>query len=286
MIGFFTRLPVPKTAKDGFTDERYRKAVKLMPLVGLVIGAILTAVKLILSFVEMPAFVDGAIILCVYIFITGGLHFDGLSDTCDGVFSGRSREQSLEIMKDSRIGVFGTLGIFMAGLFYFVMFSNVPAACLIAVPVVGRACCLISASFAPYARKEAGMGSATSREGGAASVISAVISMVGVSFLIVPVYLILLFLDARIPLNEIGVYFLFSSSEFFSGYKHCSLIICSLIAAGVAVLITLWMTERFRKKLGGVTGDTFGAVIEVSSLVYMLFFFILYSQIGQHSGWL
>ena len=118
MVGFFTRLPVPKIE---YSEESYSRAVKFIPLVGLVIGAILVLAELLLLALNAPALICGAILLTIYIFLTGGLHFDGLADTCDGVFSGRTREQALEIMKDSRLGVFGALGIFTVGLFYFVL---------------------------------------------------------------------------------------------------------------------------------------------------------------------
>ena len=126
ILGFFTRLPVPKTS---FTEERFKKGLKLMPLAGLVIGIILVLILLLLNALSVPILVRSAILVGAYIFITGGLHFDGLADTCDGVFSGRNREQSFEIMKDSRIGVFGMIGIFMAGILYFALFTGESAKC-------------------------------------------------------------------------------------------------------------------------------------------------------------
>jgi len=256
MIGFFTRLPVPKVE---FTEEGYSKAVKLMPLVGLVIGAILVLVMFVANLLAVPALVRGAIVLCAYIFLTGGLHFDGLADTCDGIFSGRTREQSLNIMKDSRIGVFGTLGIFIAGLFYFAMFAEVNITAVLVFPVVGRACCLISASLAPYARVE-GMGKATGKAGGPVSVAAAIVSVFVASLLTFPLYLLFaepeeqsIVLLAVVPL------------------------VCSLIAAVAAIIVTVCFTMTLKKRLGGVTGDTFGAVIEISSLVYLLVFILFFA---------
>ena len=240
MIGFFTRLPVPKVE---FTEERFRKSMVLMPLVGLVIGAILLLIQWLLNWIETPPIIMGAVLTGAYVFLTGGLHLEGLGDTCDGVFSGRSRERSLEIMKDSRIGVFGTLGIFMTGLMYFALFTEITFFSLLIFPVVGRACCLISASMAPYAREE-GMGKATSSQGGPGSVISAVISIVGASFLA------MIFFDMPT-------------------------VVMSLIVASAAILVTVLITFKFKNKLGGVTGDTFGAVIELSSLVFVFCFIII-----------
>jgi len=231
-----------------------------MPLVGLVIGAILVLIQFILTWAGAPGLIRGAVLVSSYIFLTGGLHFDGLADTCDGVFSGRSREQSLEIMKDSRIGVFGTLGLFMTGIFYFAAFAEIPAIGLLVFPVCGRACCLISASIAPYARED-GMGKATSMQGGAASVISAAISLVGVSFLTIPLSVFLVFTGRHLYIPSI---------------TSSSASLTSLVASAAAILVTVFVTMRIKKKLGGVTGDTFGAVIEVSSLAYMFIFIIIW----------
>jgi len=248
MLGFFTRLPVPKNIE--FTEERYRKAMILMPLIGLVIGAILIGIFYLALLLSIAPFLRGAIFLCAYLFLTGGLHFDGLADTCDGILSGRTRERSLEIMKDSRIGVFGTLGIFIAGLFYFALFVDVIAHAVLIFPLVGRACCLISASLAPYARED-GMGKATGQAGGPGSVAAAIISIIGASCLV--------FLPYLFPIKGL-----------------LSPVICPLIAAGAAVIVTVCMTMNFKKKLGGVTGDTFGAVIEVSSLVFLLVYIVAF----------
>ena len=256
MLGFFTRLPVPKVE---FTEEGYRKAVKLMPLVGLVIGAILVLIMFIANLLQVPALIRSAIVLCAYLFITGGLHFDGLADTCDGVLSGRTREQSLEIMKDSRIGVFGTLGIFMAGLFYFALFSEVHITALLVFPLVGRACCLISASLAPYARDD-GMGKATGMAGGPMSMASAIIFIFGASVLTAPLYM------------------LFATPEERSVVLLAIVpLVCSLLAAVAAIIVTICITRTYKKRLGGVTGDTFGAVIEISSLVFLLVFTLLFA---------
>jgi len=255
MLGFFTRLPVPKVE---FTEEKYRKAVRLMPLVGLVIGAILVIIVFIADLLLVPSLIRGAIVLGAYIFLTGGLHFDGLADTCDGVFSGRTREQALEIMKDSRIGVFGTLGIFLTGLFYFALFTEAHITAVLVFPLVGRACCLISASLAPYARDD-GMGKATGMAGGPLSMAAAIISVFGASILTVPLYILTAAPEERsvVLLSVVPL-------------------VCSLLAAVAAIIVTACITRTYKKRLGGVTGDTFGATIEVSSIVYLLVFTLLF----------
>ena len=257
-LGFFTRLPVPKM---DFSEERYARAMKLIPLVGLVIGAILVLLALLVNMLRVPDLLRGAILMCAYIILTGGLHFDGLADTCDGVFSGRSREQSLEIMKDSRIGVFGVLSLVMSGILYFALFTAASLAAILVFPLCGRACCLISASLAPYAREE-GMGKMAGAGGGPVAVIVALTSLIGASFLLIPF--------ATIPIVDWYPY-IYRCHE----YRPFLPMIYSLIAAAAAVIVTVCITSHFKKKLGGVTGDTFGAVIEVSGLAYLLVFTVL-----------
>ena len=265
MLGFFTRLPVPKVE---FTEARYREAMKLVPLVGLVVGAILAGISLLLFLVQAPTLIRGAALTCVYIFLTGGLHFDGLADTCDGVFSGRTREQSLEIMKDSRIGVFGTLGIVMAALVYFAAMAEAPFAALLVFPLCGRACCLVSASAAPYARQE-GMGKAAMPGGGILNAWFAYAFIVGAAFLAIPLMMLVRLFAGRLEIP---------AAVFHEG-SYAFAPVVPLIASGAAILVTAFMTVRFRKKLGGVTGDTFGAVIEVSSLAFLLVFIVLYRAV-------
>ena len=264
-LGFFTRLPVPKVE---FTETRYGKAMKLIPLVGLVIGVILVLVSLLITALHVPVLIRSAILMCAYIILTGALHFDGLADTCDGVFSGRTRTQSLEIMKDSRIGVFGTLGLFMAGILYFALFTAAPPAALLIFPLCGRACCLVSASTAPYARED-GMGKIAVAGGGPAAVAISIVSLVGASFLTI---LFMMIPPVRLASGiepSMLLFPAFGNNPFFPA-------ICSLLAAAAAVLLTICMTSHFKKRLGGVTGDSFGAVIEVSAIAYLLVFTILY----------
>jgi len=268
MIGFFTRLPAPNVE---FTKERYEKAVKFMPLVGLLIGAIIVLIVFAANLLAVPVLIRGAVALAAYIFLTGGLHFDGLADTCDGVISGKTREQSLEIMKDSRLGVFGVLGIFIAGLFYFVLFTEIHITALIAFPVVGRACCLISASLAPYARED-GMGLTTAKAGGPASVASAVFFLFVASVLTIPLYILFTVSEAHtealLPIVPLATMVPLIAIK---------PLICSIFAFVAAIIVTVFLTLTYRKRLGGVTGDTFGAVIEISSIVYLLVFTLFFT---------
>nr|WP_207302953.1 adenosylcobinamide-GDP ribazoletransferase [Bacilliculturomica massiliensis] len=152
MLSFFTRLPVPRVK---YTEERYVRGLPMIPFVGIIMGLLLYALSFFHFLFHPP--VVAMILLGGYIFITGGLHLDGLADTCDGIFSGRERERMLEIMKDSRIGSFGVLAMLFFFVFYMVMYQYLPYEALILLPMVGKSAPLISAYHADYIRP-AGMG--------------------------------------------------------------------------------------------------------------------------------
>ena len=107
-LQFLTQLPVG-SIRDCPPDWLARSA-KYMPLVGAIVGAIAGA-SIILSAAFLPAPVPTVIGLIVAVAITGALHEDGLADTTDAFGGGRTRERRLEIMRDSRIGTYGTIAL-------------------------------------------------------------------------------------------------------------------------------------------------------------------------------
>jgi len=114
-IGFLTVIPVPHVAMSPTLTER---SLALFPLIGALIGALLGGLGLWLGHV-LPAGPIAALLIAGGALLTGGLHFDGLMDTADGVFGGRSPEQRLTIMRDSRVGAFGVMagGVAILGQF-------------------------------------------------------------------------------------------------------------------------------------------------------------------------
>jgi adenosylcobinamide-GDP ribazoletransferase len=107
-LGFFTRLPVP--AWVPWSPERLNHAARYFPLVGWVVGGIGAASFLAFAQVLPPSL---AVLLSMAVTIraTGAFHEDGWADACDGLGGGWGKEQVLTIMKDSRIGSYGTIGI-------------------------------------------------------------------------------------------------------------------------------------------------------------------------------
>ncbi|HEY8129379.1 MAG TPA: adenosylcobinamide-GDP ribazoletransferase [Hyphomicrobium sp.] len=107
-LQFLTRIPLKRI--DPLPDDWLPRSAKYMPLVGALIGVITGAIVLISSLI-FPWPVPIVIGLASAILLTGALHEDGLADTVDAFGAGASRERCLEIMKDSRIGTYGTLAL-------------------------------------------------------------------------------------------------------------------------------------------------------------------------------
>jgi adenosylcobinamide-GDP ribazoletransferase len=107
-LQFFTRLPIPRWI--GFETSWLQHASRYFPLVGCVVAAIAAAVYFAAALV-LPAPVAAVLSTAASIYLTGAFHEDGFADTCDGLGGAMTRERALEIMKDSRVGAYGAIGI-------------------------------------------------------------------------------------------------------------------------------------------------------------------------------
>src|SRR5690606_8920596 len=107
-LGFFTRIPVP--AWVPWSPERLNHAARYFPLVGWVVGGVGAGAFLAFALV-LPASLAVILSMAVTIRLTGAFHEDGWADTCDGLGGGWDKAQVLTIMKDSRIGSYGTVGV-------------------------------------------------------------------------------------------------------------------------------------------------------------------------------
>ncbi len=113
-LSFLTRLPVPFLRTIDMPP--LATAMRLFPVAGLVVGAITGLVLVAGKLAGVPALLAGAAALAVTALATGALHEDGLADVADGFGGGQSAEQRLEIMRDSRIGAYGTIALIIAFL--------------------------------------------------------------------------------------------------------------------------------------------------------------------------
>jgi adenosylcobinamide-GDP ribazoletransferase len=207
---------------------------KYLPSVGLLIGLSLCVMQRVLSSVHANGLLAAGLIIFSWLWLTGGLHMDGFMDTADGVFSHRSRERMLEIMQDSRVGNFAVLAAISAlSLKVFGLATGAaqaPAyAMLLTIPAWARACEVYAIGRFDYAR-QMGKGKVwhdTTR---------------------FPRDLIL----AILPV------ILISAAACFIDLKTTLIAVSATITAGV--ISAHWLNNQ----LGGHTGDTYGAVIEMA----------------------
>lgn len=232
MITFFTRIPVKYPYE--YKEDDLIKGIYYFPVIGLIIGLFLYLISMFSKYLDRP--IVSVFIWVGYLWITGGLHIDGLSDTVDGIFSNRDRQKTLEIMKDSRIGTFGVLAIIIIIMLNVILVNYIDFNILILVPIAGRCCAIISCSMSEYARKGMGMGKAFVENSDRKKRIVAIIFMI---------------LSAII----IHVQWVFS------------MVLC--------IVFTIYITNYIRKRIGGMTGDTIGFVIEVTQTFFILSSYIL-----------
>lgn len=224
-----------------YEEQTFGKASAYFPVVGLLIGGITSLVAIALSQV-LSAQVVAAMIVVLQFVLTGGMHLDGYMDTVDGLLSGRERERKLEIMKDSRVGAFGVVGTIMLVLLKYTMITDIPIAwwfVFILMGVVSRWAMVYSFFYFPYGRKQ-GLGRAYHDYTG---VTQLAIATGGT--------LVLAWLSWQVR---------------------------GLVIVAVVGLITHFIGYRVTKSIGGLTGDVYGFISEVSEVV-VLFAVLLLAQI-------
>lgn len=113
-LRFLTRLPVPFTKTMDLPP--LSQSMRFFPMAGALLGAGVGAALAGLIWSGLPSLLSSVLVVGLGLFVTGALHEDGLADTADGFGGGKTRERRLEIMRDSRIGSYGTLALVMAAL--------------------------------------------------------------------------------------------------------------------------------------------------------------------------
>ena len=149
-LAFFTRIPVERYCRH--SQDALNRCNRFFPIVGTIIGSI-GAIIFWLSSLILP--IDIAIILSMVatIMATGAFHEDGFADMCDGFGGGWTKEQIMSIMKDSRIGTYGTVAIvFLLGT-KFALLRNANCNLIPLMLIVGHTLSRLMATFAMYALK-------------------------------------------------------------------------------------------------------------------------------------
>ena len=205
------------------------------PVVGLAVGGLVWLAWFGLNLI-FPALVASVLALAVWVGLTGGLHLDGLADCCDGLLGSASRERRLEIMKDPHLGAFGVIGLFFALMLKAAALGLMPPSSGLSIVLAATLgrWLLLPVSRLPQARP-GGMGADFAAGLQTGSIFFAAILPIGLAFLL--------------------------------GMQGWMAVLAALIAAA-AVLGLAW------KRIGGVTGDVLGALVEVTETAVLLVFTI------------
>lgn len=131
---FFTRIPVGEIE---YSQEYLNHSNKYLPVIGWMVGG-LSALGFMLLNPILPVEIAVVLSMAISILLTGAFHEDGFADVCDGFGGGWTKEKILEIMKDSRIGAFGVIGLVMLMLTKFLSMSQIPVSILPAALITGH----------------------------------------------------------------------------------------------------------------------------------------------------
>jgi len=233
-LRFFTRLPVP--AWVGHSAEALNRSARYFPAVGLVIGGIGALVFLGAS-LFWPQAVAVLLSMAATIYATGAFHEDGLADMVDGLGGGWDKLHILEIMKDSRVGSYGVVALVLALLGKFVLLVALDATlvpfALLAGHAVSRFCSTALLAMMDYVREDL------------LAKAKPLATRLTIGEMLIAVFFVLLAL-ALLPLEK------------------------AIAGCLLAVIATFWLAARFKRWLGGYTGDCLGATQQVSEIAFYL----------------
>jgi adenosylcobinamide-GDP ribazoletransferase len=231
-LAFSLLTSIPVNLKEAPEAGDTGRAAGWYPWVGLIIGGLVVLVKVGADRIFPPS-IGAALAVAVWVWLTGGLHLDGLADCCDGLLNASSRERRLEIMRDPRVGTFGALGLILDVLMKYAAILTIPLArAVFIIPlaaVMGR-WLLVWAGKQPQARP-GGMGADFS---------------LGLSNRA--------FWQGALPVVCLAT---------LSGWR-------GLAAFLLAHLAAIGIFRLAKKRLGGVSGDVFGLTVEATEIVVLL----------------
>jgi adenosylcobinamide-GDP ribazoletransferase len=231
-FGFLTILPLPAWCRQ--TEADLPRSVPLFPLVGLAIGGLVGGVAY-LSATYLPPAVAAVVYTLLLAVAHGGLHLDGLADTGDGFFSHRQRERILAIMQDARIGAYGCVTLMAVLALKVAALGSLPplvlAKALFLAPLAGRCAMVLMLVILPSAREE-GMGKLFKHGRSFWEVLWAVAVLAGAGW--------------------------------------CMFQWTGLVVTGVVIGLTILFMGLCQRKINGFTGDTLGALSELSEAMTLV----------------
>ncbi len=260
-VQFLTRLPVPRS--EAFEPAWLARSARYFPLVGVLVGAMNVGVWW-LATRRLPVGVAVGLTMAFSVLITGAFHEDGFADVCDGFGAGGTRDRVLAIMKDSRIGAFGAIGIaLMLGLKWGALDALSVGTAVFAPLVIGahltsRWCAGALMWSLPYVRGEGDSKSRAAVEGFTARewLIGGIVGLAAFA----PV--------AAACLRE-------------SGMPEA----WAIAAGAVSAAATTWVARGYlRLRIGGQTGDCLGAVQQLTELAFLIAALAVVHPAVTHAG--
>jgi adenosylcobinamide-GDP ribazoletransferase len=234
-LQFLTIFSIRK--EKNISDKDFARSTVYFPLVGAIIGAGLSLLYVV-TYHFLPRPVVCSLLIIASIILTGGLHLDGFVDTIDGLTGGKDKYQILKIMRDEHIGAFGTIGLIALLLLKWTLLYSIPnqlmISALILTLALSRWSMVILCRFFPYARDEVGLGKPFASFTGTKEVIWATTIAILLSIALASLRTIIL-----LPL-----------------------VLIVSIAFGLIL----------NKKIGGITGDTIGALNEMVETLGLFIF--------------
>ncbi len=238
-IQFLTIIPFGKKLK--IEEGDFARSMVFFPVVGLIIGMFLVLINY-LALIFLSSFVINVLIIITWVILTGALHLDGFADTVDGLWGGQSKEERLKIMKDSFIGAKGGVALFcLLALKFALLMEIIPHykyQTLLFTPVMGRWAMVVGIFLAPYAKEEGMAMPFVEHKDKRHLLWASLIALI------------------------IGLFL----------FKFVSLGIM-----GLTFFVTFILTSYLKRRIGGITGDTLGALEEIIE-VFILLVICLFSS--------
>jgi adenosylcobinamide-GDP ribazoletransferase len=235
---FLTVLPWPRVQVRRPVD--LGGSMAFYPIVGAVLGSVMVGTYV----VGAGVFPDGVLrpaLVVLLVILTGGLHLDGVADVCDGFYAGRTKADALRIMKDPHVGTMAVIGIVGVIMLKVVLLSHLPAvllcSALLIFPAIGRCGMVWGMWMASYARTEGGTGEVFFRT--------------------------LAWRQVLIATAFVGIWAVLGAGW------------AGLILLGLAAGATRLFVGYCDRRIGGMTGDTLGALNELLEILALAAYYPL-----------
>ncbi len=231
-LEFLTRIRITK--RNAWFDDEFSRSVAFFTVIGCILGTLMATVNYGLVLLNTPIFLKAVLLLIAELLFVGGLMYDGFMDTADGVFSGRTRERVLEIMQDSHVGANSVIAIIILLLLKVALYSEISIGMLgnvlLGMFVFTRMMMAIDIILFPLA-KEKGLG-------------------------------------AMFKANTKPWYLIFNVALGLGilGYLGINFILVGLVAS----VFSFGLAFYLKHCLGGLTGDTYGALTECGNIFFLL----------------